>query len=83
MLASLSVLRRRIRELSNQLFESSTPRKSSNLMSSSLGDTAASPLGDFLIDSLSPRKMAKVREVLCSLDIKVYYRRKNRGPIGD
>ena len=83
MLASLSVLRRRIRELSNQLFESSTPRKSSNLMSSSLGDTAASPLGDFLIDGLSPRKMAKVREVLYSLDIKVYSMRKNRGPIGD
>ncbi|RVX05736.1 Transposon TX1 uncharacterized 149 kDa protein [Vitis vinifera] len=28
--------------------------------------------GDFLIDGLSPGKMAKVREVLCSLDIKVY-----------
>ncbi|KAJ9683164.1 hypothetical protein PVL29_018949 [Vitis rotundifolia] len=38
--------------------------------------------GDFLIDGLSPGKMAKVREVLCSLDIKVYSRRKNRGPTG-
>ncbi|RVW28582.1 Retrovirus-related Pol polyprotein from transposon RE2 [Vitis vinifera] len=58
------------RAFSNQLFESSTPRKSSNLMLGSPRDTAASPPGDFLIDGLSPRKMAKVREVLCSLDIK-------------
>ena len=65
---------------SNQLSESSTPRKSSNLLSGSSGDTVASPSGDFLIDGLSPRKMAKVREVLCSLDIKVYSRRKNRCP---
>ena len=71
------------RAFSNQLFESSTPRKSSNLMLGSPRDTAASPPGDFLIDGLSPRKMAKVREVLCSLNIKVYSRRKNRGPIGD
>ena len=68
---------------SNQLSESYTPRKSSNLLLGSPGDTVASPLGDFLIDGLSPRKMAKVQEVLCSLDIKVYFRRKNRGPIGD
>ncbi|RVW83935.1 hypothetical protein CK203_042060 [Vitis vinifera] len=40
--------------------------------SHTFGDTVASPLGDFLIDGLSPRKMAKVREVLCSLDIKVW-----------
>ncbi|RVW83275.1 Transposon TX1 uncharacterized 149 kDa protein [Vitis vinifera] len=59
------------RAFSNQLSESSTPRKSSNLMLGSPGDNAASPPGDFLIDGLSPRKMAKVREVLCSLDIKV------------
>ena len=52
-------------------------------MSGSPGVNAASPPEDFLIDGLSPRKMAKVREVLCSLDIKVYSRRKNRGPIGD
>ncbi|WKA03031.1 hypothetical protein VitviT2T_021169 [Vitis vinifera] len=71
------------RAFSNQLSESSTPRKSSNMMSGSPGDNAASPPGDFLIDGLSPRKMAKVREVICSLDIKVYSRRKNRGPIGD
>ncbi|RVW27925.1 hypothetical protein CK203_113725 [Vitis vinifera] len=44
------------------------------------GVNEASPPEDFLIDGLSPRKMAKVREVLSSLDIKVYSRRKNRGP---
>ena len=72
--------------LSNQLSESFTPRKSkpslakdSNLLSGSQGDTVVSSSGSFLIDGLSPRKMAKVREVLCSLDIKVYSRRKNSG----
>ena len=45
---------------SNQLSESSTPRKSSNLLSGSPGDIVASPSRDFLIDGLSPRKMAKV-----------------------
>ena len=77
--------------LSNQLSESFTPRKSkpnspkedSNLLTGSQGDTMVSPSGDFLIDGLSPRKMAKVREVLCSLDIKVYSRRKNSGSIGN
>ncbi|RVW96958.1 hypothetical protein CK203_032310 [Vitis vinifera] len=58
------------RVVSNQMFERSTPGKSSNLMSGSPGVNAASPPEDFLIDGLSPRKMAKVREVLCSLDIK-------------
>ncbi|RVW23991.1 Transposon TX1 uncharacterized 149 kDa protein [Vitis vinifera] len=55
--------------LSNQLSESFTPRKSnvsshkedSNLLSGSQGDTEVSPLSDFLIDGMSPRKMAKVR----------------------
>ena len=37
---------------------------------------AGSPLGEFQIEGLSPRKMAKVREVLKTLDIKVYSRRK-------
>ena len=77
--------------LSNQLSESFTPSKSkpsspkedSNLLTGSQGDTMVSPSGDFLIDGLSPRKMAKVREVLCSLDIKVYSRRKNSGSIGN
>eukprot|EP00261_Vitis_vinifera_P036634 XP_019077877.1 PREDICTED: uncharacterized protein LOC109123227 [Vitis vinifera] len=70
------------RAVSNQMSERSTPGKSSNLMPGSPGDNEASPPEDFLIDGLSPRKMAKVREVLCSLDIKVYSRRKNRGPTG-
>ena len=60
--------------------EKSTPGKPSNLMPGSPGVNEASPPEDFLIDGLSHRKMAKVREVLCSLDIKVYSRRKNRGP---
>ncbi|RVX15690.1 hypothetical protein CK203_009312 [Vitis vinifera] len=68
------------RAVFNQMSESSTPGKSSNLMPGSPGVNEASPPEDFLIDGLSPRKMAKVREVLCSLDIKVYSRRKNRGP---
>ena len=61
--------------LSNQMTESCTPKES--IVRSHKEDS-----GDFLIDGLSPGKMAKVREVLCSLDIKVYSRRKNRGPIG-
>ncbi|RVX07622.1 hypothetical protein CK203_025240 [Vitis vinifera] len=65
---------------SNQVSERSTPGKSSNLMSGSPRVNAAFPPEDFLIDGLSFRKMAKVREVLCSLDIKVYSKRKNRGP---
>lgn len=68
------------RAVFDQMSERSTPGKSSNLMSGSPGVNVASPPEDFLIDGLSPRKMAKVREVLCSLDIKVYSRRKNRGP---
>ncbi|RVW90710.1 Transposon TX1 uncharacterized 149 kDa protein [Vitis vinifera] len=67
------------RAVSNQMSERSTPGKSSNLMPGSPGVNEASPPEDFLIDGMSPRKMAKVREVLCSLDIKVYSRRKNRG----
>ena len=77
--------------LSNQLSESFTPRKStpsspkedSNLLSGSQGDTVVSPSSDFLIDGLSPRKMAKVHEVLCFLDIKVYSKRKNSGSTGN
>ena len=77
--------------LSNQLTESFTHRKSnvsshkkdSNLLLGSQGDTEVSPSGDLLIDGLFPRKMAKVREVLCSLDIKVYSKRKNSGSIGN
>ena len=39
---------------------------------------AGSPTGEFLIEGISPRKMAKVRDVLKTLDIKVYSRRKSR-----
>ncbi|KAJ9680405.1 hypothetical protein PVL29_019666 [Vitis rotundifolia] len=61
--------------LSNQMTESCTPKES-------IVRLHKEDSGDFLIDGLSPGKMAKVREVLCSLDIKVYSRRKNRGPTG-
>ena len=77
--------------LSNQMTESFTHRKSnvrshkedSNLLLGSQGDTELSPSGDLHIDGLSPRKIAKVRDVLCFLDIKVYSKRKNRGPTGN
>ncbi|RVX19456.1 LINE-1 retrotransposable element ORF2 protein [Vitis vinifera] len=39
---------------------------------------AGSPTGEFQIEGISPRKMAKVRDVLKTLDIKVYSRRKSR-----
>ena len=75
---------------SNQLPESFNPIKSkpnlpsevSNLVTISQGDVVVSPSGEFQIEGLSPRKMAKVREVLSSLDIKVYSRRKSRCSIG-
>ena len=68
---------------SNQMSESVNPSKSkpvlpkevSNLVTDSQG-------GEFQIDGLSPRKMDKVREVLSSLDIKVYSRRKSRCSTG-
>ncbi|RVW45608.1 hypothetical protein CK203_091549 [Vitis vinifera] len=63
--------------LSNQMSECFNPSKSklslskevSNLVIGSQGDTMVS--GEFHIDGMSPRKMAKVREVLSSLEIKV------------
>ena len=58
------------------------PIKVSNLVTVSQGDTAGSPSGEFQTEGLFPRKMAKVREVLSSLDIKVYSRRKSRCSIG-
>ena len=71
--------------LSNQMSESFNPSKSkpsspkevSNLVTGSQGDTVVSPSGEFQIDGLSLGKMAKVREVLSSLDIKVCSKRKN------
>ena len=62
--------------LSNQMTESCTHRESN--VRSYKEDS-----GDLLIDGLSPRKMVKVREVLCSLNIKVYSRRKNNGSTGN
>ena len=75
---------------SNQLPESFNPIKTkpilpsevSNRVTGSQGDAGVSPSGEFQIEGLSPRKMAKVREVLSSLDIKVYSRRKNRHSTG-
>ncbi|RVW25611.1 hypothetical protein CK203_115637 [Vitis vinifera] len=55
----------------------SSPKEDSNLMTGSQGNTMVSPSGEFLIDGLSPRKMAKVREVLYSLDIKSQGRKPN------
>ena len=52
------------------------PNKVSNLVTVNLGGITGSPSGEFQIGGLSPRKMAKVREVLKTLDIKVYSRRK-------
>ncbi|KAJ9700869.1 hypothetical protein PVL29_006278 [Vitis rotundifolia] len=50
----------------------------SNLATVSQGVTVGFPLGEFQIEGLSPRKMTKVYEVLKTLDIKVYSRRKSR-----
>ncbi|RVW27495.1 hypothetical protein CK203_092026 [Vitis vinifera] len=55
-----------------------SPIKESSKAAVNLGGIAGSPPGEFQIEGLSPRKMAKVREVLKSLDIKVYSRRKSR-----
>ena len=71
---------------SDQMSESFNPIKSkpnlpkevSNLVTVSQGDTVVSPFSEFQMEGLSPRKMAKVSEVLSSLDIKVYSRRKSR-----
>ena len=67
----------------NQLTESVNPlmpktNPPSNQAIVSQGVFAGSPSGEFQIEGISPKKMAKVRDVLKSLDIKVYSRRKNR-----
>lgn len=59
-----------------------SPIKDSNMVTGNQGVTAGSPSGEFQIEELSPRKMAKVREVLKSLDIKVYSKRKSRCSTG-
>ena len=56
--------------------------KASNLVTVSQGVTAGSPSSVFQIEGLSPRNMAKVCEVLKSLDIKVYSKRKSRCSTG-
>ena len=56
----------------------SSPHGAPILGTVSQGDTEFSQMGGFQIEGLSPSKMAKVCEVLSSLDIKVYSRRKNR-----
>ena len=56
----------------------SSPLRAPNLVTVSQGDVESPPMGGFQIEGLSPRKMAKVCEVLSSLDIKVYSRQKNR-----
>ena len=67
----------------NQLIESVNPlmpktNPPPNHATVSQGVFAGSPSGEFQIEGISPKKMAKVRDVLKSLDIKVYSRRKNR-----
>lgn len=50
----------------------------SNLATISQGVTVGSSSGEFQIEGLFPRKMAKVHEVLKTLDVKVYSRKKSR-----
>ena len=59
-----------------------SPIKESSKAAVNMGGIAGSPSGEFQIEGLSPRKMAKVREVLKNLDIKVYSRWKSRCSIG-
>ena len=66
----------------NQVCESVNPLSASSEAAVNLGGIAGSPKGEFQIEGLSPRRMAKVCEVLKSLDIKVYSRRKSRGSTG-
>ena len=58
------------------------PNEVSNLVTVSQGEAKFFSLGEFQIEGISPKKMAKVREVLSSLNIKVYSRRKNRFSTG-
>ena len=62
---------------------SSSPHGVPILGAVSKGDSDFSQMSGFQIEGLSPSKMAKVCEVLSSLDIKVYSRRKNRIAIGN
>ena len=60
----------------------SMPIEAPNLVTVCSGETEFSSLGGFQIEGLSPSKMARVRVVLSSLDIKVYSRHKNKFSIG-
>ena len=61
----------------------STPPRAPILGTVNQGDAEFSQMGGFQIEGLSSRKMAKVCEVLSTLDIKVYSRRKNRIATGN
>ena len=64
---------------SNLMFESVNPSKSKPILPKEVSNlVTVSQGGEFQIDGLSPRKMDKVREVLSSLDIKVYSKRKSK-----
>ena len=68
---------------SNQLSESVNPSKSKPILPKEVSNLdTVSQGGEFQIDGLSLRKMDKVRDVLSSLDIKVYSRRKSRCSTG-
>ena len=54
-----------------------TSLRAPNLVTVSQGEIEFPPMGGFQIEGLSPNKMAKVCEILSSLDIKVYSRGKN------
>ena len=58
------------------------PNEVSNLVTVSQGDVEFSLVGEFQIEGFSLRNMAKVREVLSSLDIKMYFIRKNKFSTG-
>ena len=62
---------------------SSSPHGAPILGTVSKGYSDFSQMSGFQIEGLSPSKMAKVCEVLRSLDIKVYSRRKNKIAIGN
>ena len=61
----------------------SSPHGAPILGAVSQGDSEFSQMSGFQIEGLSPSKMAKVCEVLSTLDIKVYSRRKNRIATGN
>ena len=73
-LASLNLLSESFKSFKTK---PSTPLGAPNLVIVSQGDAEFPPMGGFQIEGLSPNKMAKVCEILSSLDIKVYSRGKN------